>query len=548
MKLQHLAIIFVIIILPISMVVTSYIQTQIDTISVQTTYSSKLQNATYDAIKAFQLNTINNRYSSVSDSKIRDIEASISTFFNSIGTKMGMDGIDQDALREYVPAMLYVMYDGYYIYGKYRNESTDSYQYGLKPYIYYSCRYIKGADDFVVNYSLDNTITIYGTVDGQYVTKSGYLINPNLVSNINETDKTLTYDGETIEKEVLSEQIVLLNEAGEVINTNSPVDYQYIVYQNAKIYYDPTATDGMNYFWYTANKKQKIYDQNILNYVQSMTIGGNLYSESAFQYYKQAYEFSTWVEEHLGNITQSDARDMNGDVISDFAVNTGEEKIFRLNNTNNPLLDGSTFNENRISVIRRSIQTNLATAIANYNQGGNQNYEFVLPVFTEEDWDKIVNNITVASFLQGIPIGSKFFNNYCIITNDKNEEVVTEDSLYIITQDGEVHLPTCKTITNSTVTGVYSNVTFERQSIHISDTYEVHYYPHANSKCYDCMVNVSETYDIDGLISGTITVFDPTQTGNQTINMKGTSLRKQYLAALGRERYDLYRTNDYFGV
>ena len=77
MKLQHLAIIFVIIILPISMVVTSYIQTQIDTISVQTTYSSKLQNATYDAIKAFQLNTINNRYSSVSDSKIRDIEAAI---------------------------------------------------------------------------------------------------------------------------------------------------------------------------------------------------------------------------------------------------------------------------------------------------------------------------------------------------------------------------------------------------------------------------------------------------------------------------------------
>ena len=73
MKLQHLAIIFVIIILPITMVVTQYIQTQIDTIGLQTTYTSKLQNATYDAIKAFQINTINNKYSSVSDSKIRDI-------------------------------------------------------------------------------------------------------------------------------------------------------------------------------------------------------------------------------------------------------------------------------------------------------------------------------------------------------------------------------------------------------------------------------------------------------------------------------------------
>ena len=35
--------------------------------------------------KAFQLNTINNRYSSVSNSKIRDIEASINTFFRIIG-------------------------------------------------------------------------------------------------------------------------------------------------------------------------------------------------------------------------------------------------------------------------------------------------------------------------------------------------------------------------------------------------------------------------------------------------------------------------------
>ena len=235
MKLQHLAIIFVIIILPITMVVTQYIQTQIDTIGLQTTYTSKLQNATYDAIKAFQINTINNKYSSVSDSKIRDIEASISTFFNSLGTKLGKNGIDQEALNNYVPAMLYVMYDGYYIYGKYRNESTSSYQYGLKPYIYYSCRYVRGTDDFVVNYSLDNAITVYGNIDGSYETRSGHLIDPSLVTNINEANKTLVYDGETIEREILSEQIVLLNEAGEVINTSSPVTYQYTVYQNAKI-------------------------------------------------------------------------------------------------------------------------------------------------------------------------------------------------------------------------------------------------------------------------------------------------------------------------
>lgn len=144
MKLQHLAIIFVIIILPISMVITSYIQAQIDTISLQTTYSTKLQTATHDAIKAFQLNTLNNKYSTVSDSKIRDIEASISTFYNSLGTELGATGYSKEELQQFIPAIVYTMYDGYYIYSKYYNDNSNDeykYQYGLKPYIYYSCRY-----------------------------------------------------------------------------------------------------------------------------------------------------------------------------------------------------------------------------------------------------------------------------------------------------------------------------------------------------------------------------------------------------------------------
>ncbi len=93
MKIQYLAIIFVIIMLPVSIVVTSYIQAQIDTISVQTEFDNKLLTATYDAIRSFQLNTINNKYSSINDSKVRDIEASISSFYNSLGTELGSSRI-----------------------------------------------------------------------------------------------------------------------------------------------------------------------------------------------------------------------------------------------------------------------------------------------------------------------------------------------------------------------------------------------------------------------------------------------------------------------
>ena len=47
MKIQSLAIIFLIIILPISLVLTSYIQTRIDTIGLQATYDSKLNDAIF---------------------------------------------------------------------------------------------------------------------------------------------------------------------------------------------------------------------------------------------------------------------------------------------------------------------------------------------------------------------------------------------------------------------------------------------------------------------------------------------------------------------
>ena len=87
MKLEYLAIIFVIIIVPIAFTLSAYTGTQIDTIALQTSYDSKLNDATYDAVRAFQINTINNEYSTISDSKIRDIEASINTFYNALRNK-----------------------------------------------------------------------------------------------------------------------------------------------------------------------------------------------------------------------------------------------------------------------------------------------------------------------------------------------------------------------------------------------------------------------------------------------------------------------------
>ena len=121
MKIQNLAIIFIVIMLPISMVLTVFVQNQVETLHNQIAYDNKLNRATYDALKAFQLNTINNDTSDLTNSKLRDIEASANTFFNSIASNFNMAGFNQDVLKSYIPALVYTMYDGYYIYSPYNN-------------------------------------------------------------------------------------------------------------------------------------------------------------------------------------------------------------------------------------------------------------------------------------------------------------------------------------------------------------------------------------------------------------------------------------------
>lgn len=171
MKLQGLAVIAIIIILPMTIILSSYSQSQIKTLQLQTQYDSKLQNATYDAIKAFQLNMSNSSTSDLANSKMRDIKASVNTFYNSLASHFNMVGYGKDVLQNYVPAIVYTLYDGYYIYSAYDNtldaeDKFDESIYGLKPYIYYSCRYKPNDNsDFVITYSLDSYITIQGIID-----------------------------------------------------------------------------------------------------------------------------------------------------------------------------------------------------------------------------------------------------------------------------------------------------------------------------------------------------------------------------------------------
>ena len=595
MKLQHIIIIFVIIIVPISLTLSSYINAHIKTIENQTKYNNVLINATYDGIKAFQLNTANNMYSTISNSKIRDIEASVNVFFSSLATNFGASGYSQEDLKPYVPAILFNLYDGYYIYSNYFDTKYDEngdgiaeggYRYGLKPFIYYSCRYVKGSNtDFVVNYTLDNTITIIGTINGKYVVKTGHLL----------ADENM----EVIENEVLQENLIILSDTNNIQPQTE--NFQYLVYNSQKIYRDNNDAvffknnDGAinkdtgeigkrRYFYYSSEyKKDYVTDVKTIEYLNNhlKEIEGKicLVSDSATKYYSESLDnvttdfdgnpisFTSWVTKYLGNIEQKDAVDVDGNSITDFASILDGEKIFEINNNNNPLKSDSTFNEHRMNVIRRSIETNLISAIATFTNHTVIGYEFSMPTLDEDEWYKLENNVCMLTFLEGIPIGTKVYNNYCIVSNNTNQETVGNDSIYIIDSHEEYHKPGClkliENLHNNSVTieGAYPSSEFERKTVSItgedsnahsqllgtdSGKY-AYYYPEAYTPCYDCIVTASQTYSTDNIIENNVIDNNGNKVNITNMGANSQNLRQMYLTALARSRYNLYITNGYFG-
>lgn len=545
MKLQSLVVIFVIIILPISMLLTAYTQNQIKTLNYQTSYDTKLNNATYDALKAFQLNTINSSTSDLTNSKIRDIEASANTFFDAISENFNMAGYRSDALKDYVPALVFTMYDGYYIYSLYDNKLDQETQtqinnnknasikgngeksYGLKPYIYYSCRYVRGDLDVVITYALDNYITVQGIKGTKTINLSGYLIN----GITKDANGNIKYRGVTIEKQgedVLTERVGNISE-----NTGNYVNY--------------VKTNGVKYY----KDGEKSYSLiNGTKYAQDKVVENK--NTSAYNYYADALNLQNQLRDAgILDLQISDAVDEqgqklttlvddNGNIVYDFRIN---EKIFQYSKDGIAIEEpDSTFNQHRLAVIRYAIEKNLSIAIANYNSftEGNIEANFQMPRLQENEWEKILNNISIISFLQGLSIGGKIYNGYSIVTNNKNEEVVTENSIYITDSVGNYHKPTDIDLVNATnLRRGYFNIDFERKSIYqefnnIEKLY--YYYPQEHLACYNCVVSQDNVISSDNIYK----YMDEVLSKNSE-----SKLPKLYYTALGRERYSMYKVNNY---
>lgn len=575
MKIEHLAVIFILIILPIDIVLGLYLDAQMNTIRKQAIYDSKLVDCVYDAMKVYQSNSIVDTENDVVTAKMENIEASANTFLSSLQTSFGLGGYKASVMQEYIPAVVYTMYDGYYIYSKFyntlsqkqidttiKNTYKDNEKYeGIKSYVFYGCRYQRNKgktneDDFVITYSLDNYITIQGKVNGAYENASGYLID-----GITKNGNNYVYDGITYKENggfIYEENGVIKEDNNPIVSKELIVDpydssgalkgYKYTKINGRKYYLDEEYEEDS-----AGNKKGRIF--HIVNGTIRTQVAESIRpddydkfksaiqkNKDAYLYYKEAYDFTKMVRENfkLYDLKSSDAVDLQGNSIPNF----GNYTIFGKKGTgiadNITATDGdhyiqdsdSAFNQHRKAVIRYTIETNLEAAIAGFSGLSSQSIEYAMPKISEEDWETVENNVSVIGFLQGLDIGTKKYNGYAVVANTLTSEYVDENSIYIIAGN-QYHRANATDISGSIVEGVY-NIDLEKHYIKEGESNK-YYYP---KLAYS-----------GGLYTGSYTsIVSQTTVDTEYDDMykymreKATEeVKRAYYTALAKERYGSYK-------
>ena len=427
-----------------------------------------------------------------------DVNAAISTFMQSLSTSMGIGGYNKNHMIDYIPAILFTLYDGYYIYSPERTTDSNGntvYEYMLKPYNYYTVRYRQSdSNDVVINYTLDNYIVVYGWIGGKYVVNSGYLVSNDRKSNVAQS--------ETIEQNVPYQTIP------QNVNQKFLVGKKEVTSLN----FDPD--------YISDDRTEYLYPRNDLYYIDP---------ESAVKYYENAKEFTDWVKTNLGWVNANMAMRNNKYLKESHEEFDVDQKIFNINTGDNDPEDSeSIFAQHKTNAIKYSIQDNLNQAITAYSQGSVSTYDFKLPKLSLDEWDIVASNICMLTFMQGIPIGTKYYNGYSLVQSTRNKLYVSPDSLYFISEgDNYYHKIDCPYLQGDNIQG-FSNFDFLPKKTSLRSD-ELPYYMYLNGSgtplqaCYYCIVDSnykSEDWERD------------------------TVRAKAYYTALAREKYRRYTATD----
>ena len=519
-----------------------------------------------------------------------------------------MYGYDKKALQGHVPALVYTLYDGCYIYSPYtqvleedvknslKSSVRDKYatiddvnndvnvnnkrEYQLKPYVYYSCRYKKGNDfDVVITYSLDSYISIRGKIKNstgttEYIDISGYLLSS--AKGISENEAK--YRNITINTEEVKLNTANFDPNNLPVNTGDTINETYCRKINGVTYYqvDPEATPPSEIFYISNGKKQIQSTSGEIKNAQGdeVSIKNNT---NAVEYYSDAEKLKEKImNTNLKDIKIEDAVNENGQKYTELQAGDKERNLYGM--SSEPIFgelnngtdlkkvqiedDDSNFNSHRLDVIKHSVERNLAIAINNFNNVSSYSTDFQLPKLKDSDWDKLIQNIGMISFLQGLNIGGKMYNGYAIVINNKNKEFVSEQSIYIMDTGGNYHRVMDSDLLESTANlkQGFFNIDFEMTkanvtikpptSIEAIET-EAYYFPKEGTGCYHSIVNQDNveysTYEAGSDEARSKSIAEHLGLkGAGTPTQEQKNLAEIYYTALARERQGIYRVRNIF--
>ena len=204
------------------------------------------------------------------------------------------------------------------------------------------------------------------------------------------------------------------------------------------------------------------------------------------------------------------------------------------------------------------MQYNLNLAMSTYNEMNMSAYSFHMPVVDEESWGRVTSRVSVLAFMQGFKCGLKTYNNYACVSSTNNEfTVLPEEIYYVGTPDGtmtgasglddgntQYHRINCPkfnemldswsvgddTIERNISSFVSKEIKYDKIYSRLDDRY---LFDHKNLACYTCIISGNYKTDVGGVEEYRLFIF----------NDLSDKAKETYIIALGKEREELYKTN-----
>ena len=321
---------------------------------------------------------------------------------------------------------------------------------------------------------------------------------------------------------------------------------------------------------------------------------------SSLVYYAKACIFTNWVNTNLNMIKESDITEISGikystlqgtnQTVGEDTSKYTDRKFLQAEslegtNSGNGVTEidtDSIFYTHKLNVIRDSIQYNLNLAMSSYNNNEayqlfyddtkgtttNSGFNYAMPVLQEYEWNSILSNPSIVSFMQGLKCGLKIYNNYMVVSSTNNELVTHPENIYFVAyqnnDDGSTlgdekysnyndtesiyHKIDCKELVPQppeNPNSVERFQSFSSKEVKYDKLYNKlagggknYKYDHKNLACYECINDGNYGEDKDDGGNGINDYMEKIFTDTNYQN-----LRRAYYLAVGKERNNVYKMN-----